>query len=402
MDNFQLTKVAQAVHSVYSFSSSHRWIACPASIRMSKGYVNTTNDAAERGTAEHGLGEFCISVGVEPKDCIGLTFNGIEVDTEMSNGATIYKSLVEMLTLRYGVRPLLEQRVVMSSLGRQDVYGTTDCAFIVLRDRLLHGIDFKGGRGVVDVDDNSQLIGYAIAMLDTYNLWDKVDKVVNTIVQPHYDHIQGPVRDITYTVEELRKWQLVYASAVMKADDPSTKPVAGEHCHYCPASANCRARMEYTLKNAYTDCPIENISIGELEVIYSEIRSVKRFLEDIENRVLSEARNGVNFKNFKLVESYSRAICTDEKALLAKAKELGVDPVKLFIDPRLVGKTKAAEVLPKAIVAQYYRTPPSSSTVVPLTDRRPAMRVGKAVGIFQPITVEAKPSAVGVFQPIEG
>jgi len=390
-------------HSVYGFSASHRWIPCPASIRMSKGYPNTTNDAAERGTAEHELGEFCISVGVDPKDCLGLAFNKLTVDTEMVNGATLYKNVVESLIIKYGVKPLLEQRVSMTSLGRDDVFGTTDCVFIVLRDRVLHNLDYKGGRGVVDVDDNTQLIGYAISMLDTYNLWDKVNKVLNTIVQPHYDHVQGPVRNVEYTVEELRKWQQVYAGAVMLADDPTTRPVAGEHCHYCLAQANCRARMEYTLKNAYTDCPVENISIGELEVIYSEIRSVKRFLEEIESRVLVEARNGVNFKNYKLVESYSRATCTDVDGLLDMAAKSGVDARKLYLDPRLVGKTKAAELLPKDIVNRFYRTPPVSSAVVPLTDKRPAMRVGKASGIFQPLAeVVVTPSANGIFTPIEG
>lgn len=389
------------VHSVYSFSSSHRWIACPASIRMSKGIPNTTNDAAERGTAEHLLGEFCISIGVAPADCLGLTFNNIIVDRDMVEGATLYKNVVESLSLRYGAKPLLEQRVVMSSLGRLDVYGTSDCTHIATEQRILHTTDYKGGRGVVHVDDNSQTVGYSIATLDTFGLWDKVDKVVNTIVQPHYDHIQGPVRHVEYTIEQLKQWQLVFAGAVSKADDPTTKPVAGEHCHYCPRSANCRARMEYTLKYAYTDCPVDSISIGELETIYQESRSVKRFLEDVEKRVLDEARNGASFKNFKLVESYSRAICHDEKGLLEIAKQAGVDPVKLFLDPRLVGKTKAAELLPKDIVNRFYRVPPVSSTVVPLTDKRPAMRVGKAIGIFQPLNQqEDRPTAENVFTPI--
>jgi len=85
------------------------------------------------------------------------------------------------------------------------------------------------------------------------------------------------------------------------------------------------------------------------------------------------------------------------------AAKAGVDTRKLYLDPRLVGKTKAAELLPKEIVNRFYRTPPVSSAVVPLTDKRPAMRVGKASGIFQPLAeVVVTPSANGIFTPLEG
>lgn len=386
-------------HSVYSFSGSHRWMKCPASIAMSKGYYNESNQAADLGTAVHELAEFCISLGVPPEFAIGLTFNGFEVTPKMATDAGLYKNVVNDLSLRYGVPALLEQRVVMSSLGRTDVYGTSDCTHIALNHRILHTTDYKNGFGVVEVDDNSQTAGYSVATLDTFNLWDKVDTVVNTIVQPNYDHIDGPVRTITYSMTDMRDWQNSYRIAVQAADDPLSRPIAGEHCHYCPAQANCRARMEYVLKFAYTDVPIEQISLGELELFYKETRSIQKFLESVAGRMLAESRNGAQFKDFKLVSSYSRAAVDDEKGLIEEAKKLGVDPLKLYLDPRLVGKTRALEVLPKEVVSRYYKVAPPSSTVVPNNDRRPALRVGKATGVFTPIE-QPRRSAEGVFTAI--
>lgn len=386
-------------HSVYSFSASHRWMKCPASIRMSKGYANTTNDAAEKGTAVHELGEFCIALGVAVKDCHGMVFNNYTVDDPMIDGATLYKNVVDDLSLRYGVKPLLEQRVEMSSLGRNDVYGTSDVTHIVLHQRTLHTSDYKNGYGVVDVDDNSQTAGYSVATLDTFNLWDKVDVVHNTIIQPNYDHVDGPVRTETYTIQDMLDWREKYRIAVLRADDPNEKPIAGEHCHYCPAQANCRARMNYVLEKAYIDTPLENVSVGELELIYKEIGSIKKFLETVAGRMLDEGRNGVNFKDFKLVKSYSRASVEDEKGLIEEAKKLGVNELDLYHNPKLIGKTKAKKLLPMNVINQYYKVPPPSSTLAPNTDNRPAIRVGKASGIFTPIETPV-PSAEGVFGKI--
>jgi hypothetical protein len=363
---------------------------------MSKGYPNTSNPQAEKGTAVHELGEFCIKMGMSPKHCVGLKFNNLEVDDSMIDGATLYKSVVDSLSLRYGVKPLLEERVVMSSLGRNDVYGTSDVTHIALQQRTLHTSDYKNGYGVVDVNDNSQTAGYSVATLDTLNLWDKVDTIKNTIIQPNYQHVNGPIREVTYSISEMIEWRERFKIAVLRADDPNEKPVAGEWCHYCPAQANCRARMERVLTKAYTDTPVENISIGELEIFYKERGSIKRFLEMVEGRMLSEARNAVHFKDFKLVKSYSRASVEDEKGLLAEARKLGVNELDLYNDPKLVGKTKAAKLLPKDIIAKYYRVPPASTTLVENTDKRPALRPGKATGVFAPVN-ESRPSASGVF-----
>lgn len=366
---------------------------------MSKGYPNTTNAAAELGTAVHELGEFCIALGLTPDNCTGLTFNKHEVNQKMIDGANLYKNVVDDLSIRYGVKPLLEQRVVMSSLGRLDVYGTSDVTHLALQQRILHTTDYKNGYGCVEVDDNSQTAGYSIATLDTFNLWDKVDIVHNTIIQPNYDHVNGPVRHVTYTMSDMLDWREKYRIAVLRADDPNEKPVAGEHCHYCPAQANCRARMEYALTKAYTDTPLENVSIGELELIYKETKSIQRFLDMIAARVLDEARNGVQFKDFKLVKSYPWAVVEDEKGLLAEAAKFGIKESDMYNNPRLIGKTKAKALLPKEVVEKYYRTPPPSTTVVENSNNRPALRVGKAAGIFSPIE-QPRPSANGVFESI--
>lgn len=377
--------------------------ACPASIRMSAGYPNKSNPAAELGTAAHALGETCIALGVIPHDMIGLTVENHEVTEKMADDVSLYVNVINDLSGRYGVKPLLEQRVVMSSLGRTDVYGTSDCIFIVPGQRLCHVIDYKNGYGLVEADDNSQGLGYATATLDTYDLWDKVDTITVTIVQPNGGHISGPVRNATYTVAEVAQWREKYRRSVTLAEDPGQKPRAGEWCHWCPAQANCRARMEQALKIAYTDVPLAEISLGELEVIYKEIGSAKKFLDMVADRMLDEARNGHNMTDYKLVKSYPRAKVEDKAGFIAAAKACGVNETDLYNNPLLIGKTKAKKLLPKQIVDKYYLTPPPSTTLVEMNDNRPAVRVSdnSAKGVFSNRAEPAK-SAVGVFSNRQG
>lgn len=389
-----------AEHSVYSFSGSHIWIEdhCPASIRMCRGYPNTTNPAAERGTIAHTLGETCIALGIKPIEFIGLNIDSHEIDEKMADDVSLYVNVINDFTARYNLKPLLEQRVVMSSLNRDDVYGTSDCTHIALVQRVLHTSDYKNGYENVEVINNSQTAGYSVATMDTYDLWDKVDVIYNTIVQPNGNHIQGPVRTVQYTVPELLQWRDKYKRSVILADDPNTKPKAGPWCKYCKAQANCRTRMEYSLAIAYTNEHIEGISVQEIECLYKELDNVKKFFESVESRALAEARKGYKFQDYKLVNSYPRAQVKDEKCFITEALKHGVKEIDLYNNPKLIGKTKAKKLLPVELVNKYYKTPKPSTTLVKMNDNRPAVRINDAKDLFSNKSLE-NPSAVGVFKP---
>ena len=382
-------------HSVYSFSSSSRWIetACPATIRMSRGIPGSTNPMAELGTAAHELGEFCLTFGVTPYECLGMTFNNHEVDDNMAGHVAVYVNFGNDLRLRTGQKPMLEQRVTMSSLGRTDVFGTSD--FTLIAGDTLYVVDYKHGYGIVEAEGNPQLAGYGIATLDTFNLWDQIKTVHVTIVQPRASHIAGPIRTVTYTIEEIREWQQKFSRSVLLADDREQRPNAGSWCKYCPARGKCRARMERTLQFAYTDVPIDEVSPGEIEVLFSEIEAINTHLEAIKGHALGLGRDGHKFDKFKLVKSIVRAKCHDEKALITDAIESGVDEGKLY-ERKLVSMTKAKKLLPQELIAKHYIKPPQSTTLVALTDNRPAVRVGSATGVFGDISQPA-PSATGVF-----
>ncbi|NRW27735.1 hypothetical protein DFH72_001420 [Clostridium beijerinckii] len=49
-----------AKHAILSASSSHRWLKCPPSVELEKGFENKTSEAAEEGTLAHELGELSL------------------------------------------------------------------------------------------------------------------------------------------------------------------------------------------------------------------------------------------------------------------------------------------------------------------------------------------------------
>lgn len=370
-------------HSAYSASSSNRWGTCPAAKQMQKGIQGGTNPAAELGTAAHELGEFCLRMGVNAFDCIGLTFYKHVVDAAMCDAVQLYVSYIRNLCSKYGVNPMLEQRVVMTSV-RDDVYGTSDCIIII--GDWVFVIDYKHGYGVVEVKNNSQAIFYAIATLDTFNLWGSVKYVHTAIVQPRADHVDGSIRECVYPIEHMYEWQTFFRNAVSASEQSNLIFITGSHCKYCLARGFCRARITATLDSIYFDKPIHLMSDEEISVIYSELPMIKTNIEAIAERALQIARNGGNIDGFKLVKSISRASCPDVDKFINAAISAGVPREKLFRET-IVSMTDAKKLVPANIVDAHYVKPPASTSLVEITNPRVAVSVlnsepVNATGIF--------------------
>ncbi|CAL9970539.1 exonuclease [Vibrio phage D63] len=386
-------------HSVYSFSGAHRWFeeACSASIRLTRGIPNTTNPAAELGTAAHELGEFCIKWGSHPKDCIGMTFNDHIVDEQMTDAVELYTGYANDLSIRTGCKPDLEKRVVMTSLGRTDVYGTSDFTLADYANRTLYVSDYKHGFGLVDVVNNKQLIAYAIATLDTLDQWAMFDKVVTTIIQPRRQHADGCIRSATYTTQELVNWQQRYARSIQLAEDPNTPAKAGAHCQYCP-KVRCRTRFEYVLNLVAPDAPDDELTDKEVGIIYANREVITAFMTKIEGLQLQTTRKtGYVPEGYKPVKAIQRAKVEDEKGLLKAVEAENIDTRVLYED-KLKSKTALKKVLPAKILNKYFIVPPSSVSIAKMNDNRPAVNVGKASGVFTPVGGQSTNS---VFTPIQ-
>ena len=136
-----------SAHSSFGFSGQGRIISCPGSVRMQRGMPNTTNDAAELGTAVHECSEFALTWGVDCSELVGLSFNGIKITEGMAYAGQQYVTYVnKILEQRPNAKLLIEKRVALSSIDAGNLWGTSDCIIIdggSLITRSMEGCQFQ-------------------------------------------------------------------------------------------------------------------------------------------------------------------------------------------------------------------------------------------------------------------
>ena len=390
-----------SAHSSYGFSGQSRIIACPGSVRMQEGLPDSTNNAAELGTAVHELTEFAINLRVSCGDLIGMTFNNHIINDDMAFAGQIYVTYVmEILAMYPDAVLIVEGKVCLSSIDPEKLWGTSDCVIYVPSMRLLIVGDYKNGYGVVEVypdqyvyarghtvKGNAQCIGYALAAMDTHNLADKIDHLVTFIAQPNIDHIDGPVRSHAYGRNEWQDWWNIYKESHALAIRPDSPTYAGGHCKYCRAKGHCKTRVIHMMDLMKLDKAISHCSPEELMTLYNEIDTFMYSLEAIKDHIVSLARQGMKIPGKKLVKSIVRANCTDENGLIKEAVESGINKDDLF-NKKIKGKTDMVKIVGKKTADKYYTTPEAGLTLVNMSDKRPAIMADKrpdARGLFSPV-----------------
>lgn len=366
---------------------------------MTEGIVDQTNELAEIGTAVHECAEAALKLGCDCKDFVGCKFNDREITDEMATSGQLYVDYVRKLKrLMPGCIVLLEKRVILSSISAEDLWGTSDC-IIIWGHKLFIG-DYKNGYGVVEVDKpqhihatgveingNAQCVGYALATLDTYNLWDQITEVETFIVQPNFSHTQGPIRSKTYTMGEMRLWWDAYYYAYHAAKNPDAPLNAGNHCKYCSAAGFCAPRIERTMNLLKLNQGMSYLTPDQIVEVFHELKTIRNGLERIEEQTTILARQGKVVEGYKLVKGIARATCTDEAGIVNDAINQGVPRHKLF-NEKLKSKTDLKKIIDYKIVDKYFKPGEESSTLVPMSNSRAA------------IAPDKRPDATGRFEPI--
>ena len=98
---------------------------------------------------------------------------------------------------------------------------------------------------------------------------------------------------------------------------------------------------------------------------------------DIKEYALQQAVSGKEWHGWKLVEGRSNRRYTNEAAVTQAVKEAGFDPFEL----KLLGITAMQKMLGKArfdeLLTAYIEKPQGKPTLVPESDKRPAMNTAK-------------------------
>ena len=377
-------------HAVLSASGAHRWLNCLPSARLELEFVNNESSAAAEGTAAHALCEHKLKKALHMRSKPPISVYNSD---EMEEHSDAYVEFVmEQLELakRSCTDPLIliEQRLDFSCYVPHG-FGTGDC--IIIADKKLHIIDFKYGMGVlVDAVDNPQMKLYALGALEIYDSLYDIEEVSMTIFQPRRENVST----WTIRVEDLKDWaEKELKPRAKKAYDGEGEYLPGEWCTFCRAAVKCRARAEEKLKLAQSEFKLPPLlTDSEIEEVLSKLSDLTKWANEIIAYATDAAVNhGKEWHGFKVVEGRSVRKFKDEDAVAEVAKANGYKDIfrqsliTLTEMERLMGKSKFEKILGDLI----YK-PPGKPTLVPLSDKRPAMNVSNAKNEFNEITEECE------------
>ena len=364
-------------HAVLSASSSERWLHCPPSARLCESYEDKGSDYAAEGTDAHELCEYKLrkALGMEAQDPTeNLTWFNEEM-SDCANGYAAYVLEQVEAAKQTCADPvvLIEQRVDFSRWVESG-FGTADC--IIIADGTLQIIDYKHGLGVlVSAEENPQMQCYALGALELFDDIYDIASVRMTIYQPRRDNVS------TYEIskDELYRW----ADEVLKptadlafAGDGNF--LCGEWCGFCKAKHDCRARVDANMELARYDFKLPPLLTDEeVEEILSRVDDFIAWASDIKDYALQQAISGKEWNGWKLVEGRSNRKYTNETAVAGAVTDAGFDPYERKVlgvtaMQKLLGKSRFEELL-----AAYIEKPQGKPTLVPESDKRPAMNTAK-------------------------
>ena len=366
-----------AKHAVLSASSSERWLNCPPSARLCEAYEDKGSDYAAEGTDAHTLCEYRLkqALGIPAEDPIeNLSWYNEEME-ECAAGYAAY--VVELLeTAKQTCSDpvvMIEQRVDFSRWV-QEGFGTADC--LLIADGVLNIVDYKHGKGVeVSAEGNTQLSLYSLGALEIFDGIYDIDRVCVHIFQPRKSNVVSSMMDKA----DLYQWaDTELTEKAQLAYEGQGSFSCGEWCRFCKAKAECRERAEANLALArYEFQSPALLDDEEIADILGKVDALTAWASDVKEYALQQAISGKEWTGWKLVEGRSNRKYTSEAAVATTVEGAGFDPYERKVlgvtaMQKMLGKTRFEELL-----APYIEKPQGKPTLVPESDKRPAMNTAK-------------------------
>jgi len=366
-----------AKHAVLSASSSDRWLHCPPSARLCENYEDKGSDYAAEGTDAHTLCEFRLkqALGIPVDDPIeNLSWYNEEMEECAQGYAAYVVELVETAKQTCSDPWVcIEQRVDFSRWVKEG-FGTADC--IVIADGVMNICDYKHGQGVeVSAVGNPQMRLYALGALEIFDDICDIEEIRMTIYQPRKSNVSVD----TIAKADLLRWadtELYDKAELAYAGQGDFN--CGEWCRFCKAKAECRERAEANLALASYDFEAPALlDDSEIADILGKVDALTAWASDVKEFALQQAISGKEWAGWKLVEGRSNRKYTSEAAVAATVEGAGYDPY----ERKVMGVTAMQKMLGKSrfeeLLAPYIEKPQGKPTLVPETDKRPAMNTAK-------------------------
>lgn len=407
-------------HSPLGASGAYRWLECPGSVGFSRGHSDSESEYAAEGTAAHALAARCLTTGkdaweyvngwvhkdavYDPGDAVAMEVaaEGFRVTTEMANAVQVYLEYIRTtFPDRHQGNFFVERRFHCPTIHKL-FYGTTDAAGILDKGigsglLTLEIVDYKHGAGiVVDADDNPQLMYYAAGMLEDLQLWESVNLIRMTIVQPRGFHFNGPIRTAEISAEELRAWVDHILVPGMDHAMVSRNTKSGEHCQFCPARGKACPQLMQDMDEMEELMDIIEDAQKEGSARELTNQEVARMLELLERaKIVGKAANATAFNRLQAGQSIpglklgmSRTNREFKDGAEAEARKQFGD--RAYNPPALKSPAQIDELpLGKDFTKRWAYKPEGKQTVLRADDARPAVDP-KTKSMFKPVTAQKR------------
>lgn len=326
-------------HARLGPSAAHRWIHCPASVRVAEslsveGVEGYTPYAAE-GTAAHTVAEMVASyrAGLITEAMLeaglaawrGQYANAPwlgdqdirETEAEMIAHAQFYADVIERERARQHHTEMHLELKVFPEVP--SVWGTGDCVIIGADEVAV--IDYKYGTGVrVDAPDNEQLMLYALGAVeaDVIGL-AKLVRII--IVQPRLDHVSVWEIDL----ERLLKWRAEIArpAAELAMTDDAPFGPSEEACRFCPVRGQCKAQMQWVADRDFGQ-DTDLMDGDDYADAIAMLPAIRAWCTVVEEKALERVySNGEDIPGWKAVLSGQMRKIPDPDAAIVKLTDAG-------------------------------------------------------------------------------
>jgi len=369
---------ASRTHARLNASSSHRWLACPPSVKLSEQFADSPTQYAEEGTYLHELCELKLHryLGDMPPETVDALYSRHrdsefytdEAETVTDEYVTFCVETIEAVRSGCPDPLILVEHQLDYSEYVPGGFGTGD--LVIVADCVLEVVDFKGGRGVrVDADHNSQLMLYALGALTEFDTLYDIRSIRMTIVQPRL----GGISTFETTPEGLIHWaEAEVRPRAQMAFHGEGEFCAGEHCRFCRARHTCRARSEYHTRLAERDFKAPDLlTDAEVVDILPVAESLMSWVQDLIAYATQQAVEGKAWPGYKLVAGRSVRKYASEAEVIRAATEAGYTDIYKtnLLSVGELEKRMGRKVF-QQVLGRYILKPPGAPTLVPESDPR--------------------------------
>lgn len=371
-------------HSPLGASSAERWMNCVGSTALLARLQLPPTDAPDyrqNGVAAHAVAAHCLLQGCDAWETVGETFETVTVDQNMADAVQVYLDTVRP-HMTETATVMIEERIGKDHIRRPhpQFYGTVD--FAAYDTERLTVVDYKHGEGiVVDVEWNPQIMYYAYGILLTRPNVREDREVLLKIVQPRAFHPDGPVREWATTAGEIINWAETQLIPAMEVAGMENSFKTGDWCRFCPAKLICPALVGIFGAAAKADMSmVPNLSNERLGLEWQQIAAVNHYVKALKDETQRRMLQAIDIPDLKLVYQKANRVWKDGAVDLA-TKQFGEEA---FTKPEIKSPAKLAELGEdaKKFVAEWAFTPKTGLTVALASDKKPAVKVEKAVDTF--------------------